>query len=245
MSKLPVALVTGSSRGIGAVIAQKLAQSHHVLVNYTTSEVRAQAVVDSIHSAGGSAELCAFDVSDPAAVDLQFEAIAKKHGALAVLVNNAGITIDSLLLRLKNEDLDRMIDIDLKGAIYCTRAAVKGMMKARSGSIIQIGSVIGEMGNAGQSAYAAAKAGLIGFSKSVAREMGSRQIRVNVITPGFIETEMTQGLTDAQKEAILRTIPLGFLGSSEDVAELVAFLASPASRYLTGQVIGVNGGMYM
>lgn len=246
MSKLPIALVTGASRGIGAVIAQKLAiKNHHVLVNYASSEARAQAVVDSIRAAGGSAELCPFDVSDPAAVDAQFENIAKNHGALAVLVNNAGITIDSLLLRLKNEDLDRMLDIDLKGAIYCTRAAVKGMMKSRAGSIIQVSSVIGEMGNAGQSAYAAAKAGLIGFSKSVAREMGSRQVRVNVITPGFIETEMTQGLTDAQKEAILRTIPLGFLGSSEDVAELVAFLASPASRYLTGQVIGVNGGMYM
>lgn len=245
MSKLPVALVTGASRGIGAVIAQKLAQNHHVLVNYASSETRAQSVVDAIRASGKSAELCAFDVSDPAAVDAQFETVAKNHGALSVLVNNAGITIDSLLLRLKNEDLDRMLDIDLKGAIYCTRAAVKGMMKARSGSIIQIASVIGEMGNAGQSAYAAAKAGLIGFSKSVAREMGSRQVRVNVVTPGFIETEMTQGLTDAQKEAILRTIPLGFLGSSEDVAELVAFLASPASRYLTGQVIGVNGGMYM
>jgi 3-oxoacyl-[acyl-carrier protein] reductase len=160
-------------------------------------------------------------------------------------VNNAGITIDGLLLRLKDDDLDRTLDVDLKGAIYCTRAAAKQMMRARTGSIIQISSVIGEMGNAGQSAYSAAKAGLIGFTKSVAKELGSRNVRANVITPGFIATEMTQDLTEAQKEGMLRNIPLGFVAEPEDVANVVAFLASASSRYITGQVIGVNGGLYM
>jgi 3-oxoacyl-[acyl-carrier protein] reductase len=169
----------------------------------------------------------------------------KKHGTVAVLVNNAGVTIDGLLMRMKDEDLDKTLSIDLKGAIYTTRAATKQMMRARTGSIIQISSVIGEMGNAGQAAYSAAKAGLIGFSKSVAKELGSRAVRVNVVTPGFISTDMTGALTEAQKEAILRSIPLGYLGEPEDVASLVAFLASPGSRYITGQVIGINGGMYM
>jgi len=148
-------------------------------------------------------------------------------------------------MRLKNEDLDKTSDVDLKGAIYCTRAATRAMMRARAGSIIQISSVIGEMGNAGQSAYSAAKAGLIGFTKSVAKELGSRGVRANVITPGYIATDMTQDLTQDQKEAILRNIPLGFVGEPEDVANVVAFLASSASRYITGQVLGVNGGMYM
>jgi 3-oxoacyl-[acyl-carrier protein] reductase len=178
-------------------------------------------------------------------VDEKFDWIAKNRGQLKVLVNNAGITIDGLIVRLKDEDLDKTLDVDLKGAIYCSRAATKTMMRAREGSIIQIASVVGEMGNAGQSAYAAAKAGLIGFSKSVAKELGSRQVRCNVVTPGYIDTEMTGALTEAQKEAILRTIPLGFFGSTADVAALVSYLASPASRFITGQVIGVNGGMYM
>jgi len=160
-------------------------------------------------------------------------------------VNNAGVTVDSLLIRMKNHDLDKTLDIDLKGAIYCTRAAAKQMMRERSGSIIQISSVVGESGNAGQSAYAAAKAGLIGFTKSVAKELASRHVRVNVVAPGFVSTDMTGALTDTQKEAILQTIPLGFFGAPEDISSLVAFLASPMSRYITGQVIGVNGGMYM
>jgi 3-oxoacyl-[acyl-carrier protein] reductase len=162
-----------------------------------------------------------------------------------VLVNNAGINVDSLIIRLKDEDLDRVMNVDLKGAIYCTREAAKQMMRARKGSIIQISSVIGEMGNAGQAAYSAAKAGLLGFSKSVAKELGSRGVRVNVITPGFIATEMTESLTEDQKQAIVRNIPLGAIGLPEDIAGSVAFLASEDSRYITGQVIGVNGGMYM
>ncbi len=244
--KKPLALVTGASRGIGAAIATRLAQDgFEVLINYTSNEKKAQTVLDHIHSLGGTGELCGFDVSDSEQVDEKFESILKTKGPLRTLVNNAGITIDSLLLRLKNEDLDKTISVDLKGAIYCTRAAAKQMMKERQGSIIQISSVVGESGNSGQSAYAAAKAGLLGFSKSIAKELGTRQIRVNVVTPGFISTDMTGALTEAQKEAILRNVPLGFFGEPQDIASLVAFLASPSSRYITGQVIGVNGGMYM
>ncbi|NDD90753.1 3-oxoacyl-[acyl-carrier-protein] reductase [bacterium] len=246
-TKKPLALVTGASRGIGASIARKLAaEGFHVLVNFASSQEKAQKVVDSILSAGGSAELCGFNVASSEAVDEAFDKVTKAHGApLSVLVNNAGITIDGLLARLKDEDLDKTLDVDLKGAIYCTRAASRGMMRARAGSIIQISSVIGEMGNAGQSAYSAAKAGLIGFTKSVAKELGSRGVRANVITPGFIATEMTQDLTEAQKEGMLRSIPLGFVAEPEDVANVVAFLASSSSRYITGQVIGVNGGLYI
>jgi 3-oxoacyl-[acyl-carrier protein] reductase len=242
----PIAMVTGGSRGIGASIALRLAkEGHHVVINYASNESKAKEVLDQITAQGGSGELCGFDVGNPSQVDEKFETLAKTKGPIRVLVNNAGITIDSLLIRMKEEDLDRTLSIDLKGAIYCTRAAAKQMMRERQGSIIQISSVVGESGNAGQSAYAAAKAGLIGFSKSVAKELASRHVRVNVVAPGFISTDMTGALTETQKEAILRSVPLGFFGAPEDVASLVAFLASPSSRYITGQVIGVNGGMYM
>lgn len=241
-----LAMVTGASRGIGAAIALRLAKDgFYVFLNYSSNESKAREVLDQITREGGAGELCGFDVSNADQVDEKFEEIAKTKGPLKVLVNNAGITIDSLLIRLKNEDLDKTLSIDLKGAIYCTRAASKQMMRQRDGSIIQISSVVGESGNAGQSAYAAAKAGLIGFSKSVAKELASRQVRVNVVAPGYIATDMTGALTDAQKEAILRSVPLGFFGAPEDIASSVAFLASPMSRYITGQVIGVNGGMYI
>lgn len=246
MNSKPIALVTGGSRGIGSEICKRLArEGFHVLINYASNEAKAQEVKVAIEAQGGSADLCGFDVSESTQVDERFEEMGKKYGPLSVLVNNAGITVDALLLRLKDEDLERTLDIDLKGAIYCTRAAAKQMMRARKGSVIQISSVVGETGNPGQSAYAAAKAGLIGFSKSVAKELGSRQVRVNVVTPGYIQTDMTGALTEAQKEAILRSVPLGFFGAPEDVASVVAYLASPESRYITGQVIGVNGGMYM
>jgi len=242
----PVALITGASRGIGAAVARQLAKDgFHVVLNFASNEAQAKAVLNEITAAGGHGELCGFNVADSALVEEKIAAIGKTHGRLDVLVNNAGITIDSLLIRLKDEDLDKIISVDLKGAIYCSREASKIMMRARTGSIIQIASVIGEMGNSGQAAYAAAKAGLIGFSKSVAKELGNRSVRVNVVTPGFITTDMTDSLTEAQKEAILRTIPLGCLGTPEDVAALVAFLAMNQSRYITGQVIGINGGMYM
>ncbi len=242
-----IALVTGASRGIGACVAQKLAQAgYHVLINYCANEVQASQVLQSILEQGGSAELCPFDVSCSEAVEASFGRMAQHpKGPLQVLVNNAGITVDSLLIRVKDKDLEKTLAIDLKGAMYCTREAAKQMLRHRQGTIIQISSVVGESGNAGQSVYAAAKAGLIGFSKSIAKELANRQIRVNVVSPGFIKTEMTESLTDAQKEAILRNVPLGFLGAPEDVASLVAFLASPCCRYITGQVIGVNGGMYM
>jgi len=243
---LKVALVTGASRGIGAAIAKRLAKDgYHVLINYASSEQKALEVKKSIEATGGKASLLGFDVSNPTQVEESFKSIQKEFGTLSVLVNNAGIAIDGLLLRLKPEDLEKTLSIDLKGAIYCTKEATRIMMKARVGSIIQISSVIGEMGNAGQSAYAAAKAGLIGFSKSIAKELGGRQIRVNVVTPGFITTDMTEALTDAQKEAILPNIPLNSLGQPEDVAALVSFLASSESRYITGQVIGINGGLYV
>ncbi len=240
-----IAIVTGGSRGIGAAICERLAKDEfYVVINYSSNEAKAREVLGRITSQGGSGEICGFNVADSAQVDEKIAALAEK-GSIAVLVNNAGVTIDALLLRLKNEDIDKTLDIDLKGAIYCTRAVTKSMMKAREGSIIQISSVVGEMGNPGQAAYAAAKAGLIGFTKSVAKELGSRSIRCNVVAPGYISTEMTGSLTETQKEAILRNIPLGTLGSTEDVAGLVAFLASPQSRYITGQVIGINGGLYM
>src|SRR3954466_4210616 len=195
MDKKQVALVTGASRGIGAAIASQLArQGFHVLLNYSSNEAKAREVQTRIQADGGKADLCQFDVSNSAQVDEKFDWVAKTFGPLAVLVNNAGITIDGLLLRLKDEDLDRTLSVDLKGAIYCTRAAAKQMMRERKGSVIQISSVIGETGNAGQAAYSAAKAGLIGFAKSIAKELASRSIRVNVVAPGYISTDMTGSL---------------------------------------------------
>jgi 3-oxoacyl-[acyl-carrier protein] reductase len=241
-----IALITGASRGIGAAIAERLAlDGYFVVINFSSSEAKAKEVLNKIEAQGGKGILSRFDVSNSTQVNEAFEAIAKTHGPISVLVNNAGVTIDGLLVRMKDEDLDTTLNVDLKGAIFCTRAAAKQMMRERAGSIVQISSVIAEQGNSGQAAYSAAKAGLIGFSKSVARELGSRGVRVNVITPGFITTDMTQALTETQKEGILRTVPLGYFGTPEDVAHVTAFLASPASRYVTGQVLGVNGGMYM
>lgn len=246
MTQKKVALITGASRGIGAATAKRLAKDgFFVLLNYASSEAKAQALLREITDSGGNGALCPFDVSDPQAVEAQFAKAAESHGPISALINNAGLTIDSLLVRMKDEDLDRVLSVDLKGAIYCTRAAAKQMMRARAGSIVQISSVVAEMGNAGQAAYCAAKSGLIGFSKAVARELAGRGVRVNVVTPGFITTDMTEALTEAQKEAILRGIPLGSFGAPEDVAAAVSFLASPDSRYITGQVLGVSGGMYM
>ena len=241
-----VALVTGGSRGIGAAISRRLAKDgYFVLINFARNESAATEVLAAIKADGGAGALCGFDVSDPVSISGAFKKLTTEYGPLSVLVNNAGITIDSLLMRLREEDLERTLSVDLKGAIFCTKEAVRPMMKAKSGSIIQISSVVGESGNAGQSAYCAAKAGLIGFSKAVAKELASRRIRVNVVTPGFIKTDMTEALTEDQKGSILQTIPLGCLGLPEDVAGVVSFLASSDSRYVTGQVIGVNGGMYM
>lgn len=241
-----LALVTGASRGIGAGIAEKLgAMGYHVLINYVSNEAKAIEVVKKIEASGGSAEPLRFDVSKEEEIVAAFEMIAKKGSPLAVLVNNAGISEDGLILRLKKESLDRTLQTNLVSAVLCSREAAKLMMKARAGSIIQISSVVGEMGNAGQVSYAAAKAGMIGLTKSLAKELASRKIRVNAVTPGYIETDMTGALNDAQKKAITDNIPLGTLGQTTDIAELVGFLAGPSSKYITGQVIGVNGGLYI
>jgi 3-oxoacyl-[acyl-carrier protein] reductase len=240
------ALVTGASRGIGAAIARRLAgDGYRVFLNYQSNEAKAAELRERILADGGHAELCPFDVSAASQVNEKLDWIFKSYGPLSVLVNNAGMTIDNPLLRLRDDDLETVLAVNLKGAIYCTRSAARQMMRERSGSIIQISSITGEMGNAGQCAYAAAKAGLIGFSKSVAKETAGRQVRVNVITPGLIDTDMTQGMGPELREEILRSIPLGRFGEPEDVAGVVSFLASPASRYITGQVIGVNGGLYI
>jgi 3-oxoacyl-[acyl-carrier protein] reductase len=245
-SPKPLALVTGASRGIGAGIAEKLgSMGYHVLINYVSQEARAAEVVAKIEAAGGTAEPLRFDVSKEDEIISAFEQISKKGAPLAVLVNNAGISEDGLILRMKKESLDRTLQTNLVSAVLCSREAAKLMMKARSGSIIQISSVVGEMGNAGQVAYSAAKAGMIGLTKSLAKELASRNVRVNAVTPGYIETDMTGALNDAQKKAITDNIPLGSLGQAMDIAECVGFLAGSGSRYITGQVIGVNGGLYI
>ncbi len=242
----PLALVTGASRGIGAAIAQELAlNGYHVLINYISNEAKAHEVARAIETAGGSSELLRFDVSNEAEVTQAFEQIAKKGAPLQVLVNNAGISEDGLILRLKKESLDRTLQTNLVSAVLCAKEAAKLMMKSRNGSIIQISSVVGEMGNAGQVSYSAAKAGMIGMTKSLARELSSRNIRVNAVTPGYIQTDMTDALTETQKSAITQNIPLGYLGTPQDIAHVVTFLAGPKGRYITGQVIGVNGGLYI
>jgi len=242
-----IAVVTGASRGIGAAIAEQLAQDgFNVGINFKASTLLAERVLTKITSQGGSAFLMPFDIADPAQVEKAFEAVIKEHGPIFALVNNAGVNRDQLILRQSNESIDEMINTNLKGAIYCSREAIKSMMRAKQGgSVVMISSVVGESGNAGQSIYSATKAALLGLAKSLAREVASRQIRVNAVTPGFIHTDMTENLTEPQKEAILRSIPLGTLGEPKDVAQTVSFLTSPASQYMTGQVLGVNGGMYL
>ncbi len=237
-------LVTGSSRGIGAGIARKLAaEGARVAITYSSNPDSAQKVLESLPGEGHIR--LQLNVGDEASVQAAFDEVAKTFGKLDGLVNNAGITRDQLLLRMKTEDFESVINTNLKGAFLCTRAAVKLMIKARTGSIVNITSVIGEMGNPGQSNYAASKAGVEGFTKSVAQEVASRNVRVNCIAPGFIVTEMTDVLTDQQKEAILAKVPLNALGDVEDIASATAFLLSPESKYITGHTLSVNGGLYM
>ncbi len=241
-----VAIVTGGSRGIGKAICEKLAaQGASVAVNYSRSAVEAEAIVAEIKSRGGRAQAYGFDVGSSEAVEGAFKAILTDFGRVDILVNNAGIAVDQLLVRTKDEDWAKTIAINLSGAFYCARAVAKTMMKARSGRIINISSVIGETGNAGQAAYAASKAGLLGLTKSLAKELASRSITVNAITPGYIQTDMTSTIADEYKEKLMAAIPLSRLGSAEDVAEAVLFLALPGSGYITGQILGVNGGMHM
>jgi len=241
-----VAFVTGGSRGIGRAIATALGRGGAtVVIGYAGNEEAAKETCRLIESAGGRAEARRFDVADSAACQAAIEETVKAHGGLHVLVNNAGVAIDQLLVRLKDEDLERQLAINLKAAFYLCRAAARPMMKQRQGSIVNLGSVVGEMGNVGQTAYAATKAGLVGFTKSLARELASRNIRANVVTPGFIDTDMTRELPEEVRAKMLESIPLGRLGSAEEVAAVVAFLASDAASYVTGEVIRVNGGMLM
>jgi len=241
-----VALVTGGSRGIGRAISVELGRGGAtVVVNYAGNEAAARETCALVEAAGGKAEARRFDVADAAACQAVIEETIQAHGGLHILVNNAGVAIDGLLLRLKDEDLDRQIDVNLKSAFYLCRAAARPMMKQRSGAIINLSSVVGEMGNGGQTAYAATKAGLAGFTKSLARELASRGVRANLVSPGFIDTDMTSGLPEDVKAKMLEEIPLGRLGGAEEVAHAVAFLASDRASYITGTTIQVNGGMNM
>jgi 3-oxoacyl-[acyl-carrier protein] reductase len=240
-----IALVTGASRGIGRAILHELARRGAVVVGTATSQSGAVAIGDELSKAGLKGEGLPLNVTDPTQVDGLIEAILTKYGRIDTLVNNAGITRDNLLMRMKDEEWDDIIATNLSSVFRLSRAVLRPMMKARHGRIVSIASVVGVMGNAGQTNYGAAKAGMIGFSKSLAREVGSRNITVNCVAPGFIDTDMTRALPEAQRQALMQHIPLGRLGSVEDIAQATAFLASDAAGYLTGTTLHVNGGMYM
>ncbi len=238
-----IVLVTGASRGIGAAIADELAAHGATVIGTATSENGAKAIGERLAAAGGHGRV--LNVTDPASIDALLDGIASEFGPVSILVNNAGITRDNLLMRMKDEDWQAIIDTNLSSIFRTSKAVMRPMMKARRGRIINIASVIGLVGNAGQANYAAAKAGIIGFSKSLAREVGSRGITVNVVAPGFIDTDMTRELPEAQREQMLGQIALGRLGEPADIARAVAFLAGPAASYITGETLHVNGGMYM
>ena len=238
-----VALVTGASRGIGRAIALLLAERGFKVIGTATSDSGSAAIGEALAPFGGLG--LTLNVTDAAALDAAIDGIVKQHGGLHVLVNNAGITRDMLAMRLKDEDWDAVIDTNLKSVFRACRAAIKPMMKQRFGRIVNITSVVGAAGNPGQANYCASKAGVAGMTRSLAQELGSRNITVNCVAPGFIATDMTEVLPEAQRNALLAKIPLGRLGSPQDIAEAVAFLASPAAGYITGTELHVNGGMYM
>ena len=242
---LSTALVTGGSRGIGRAVAQPLAAAgYQIFLTYVSKPDEAEQTARAILAAGGRARAFRLDVGDSESVAAFFRDEVRERVELAVLVNNAGITKDGLMLRMKDEDFDRVLGINLRGAFLCLREAAKIMSKQRYGRIINISSVVGQMGNAGQVNYSAAKAGLIGMTKSAAKELASRSITVNAVAPGFIETDMTAALSDEARDAYAKAIPLGRLGSAQDVADAVAFLASDKASYITGQILAVNGGLY-
>ena len=240
-----IALVTGASRGIGQAIALELARCGAVVVGTSTSASGAEGIGQKLAAAGAKGAGLALNVNDPQQSEAAVLDVQKRFGDVAILVNNAGITRDNLLVRMKDEEWDEVMTTDLKSVYRLSRLVLRSMMKARYGRIINITSVVGMTGNAGQTNYAAAKAGIIGFSKALAREVGSRNITVNCIAPGFIDTDMTRALSEQQRGALIQTIPLGRLGRPEDVAAAVAFLASPAADYVTGCTLHVNGGMFM
>ncbi len=240
-----IALVTGASRGIGLAIADALGHAGAVVAGTATSDAGAEAISKRFQAAGIQGLGLRLDVTDGASVGHTVKAVTEAYGAPTIIVNNAGINRDNLLMRMKDEEWESIIQTNLGSLYRVSKACLRGMMKAKRGRIINIGSVVGSLGNAGQTNYAAAKAGLLGFTKSLAREVGSRGITVNAVAPGFIATDMTQGLPEAQREALINNIPLARLGSPEEVAAVVLFLASPAAAYISGETIHVNGGMYM
>jgi len=238
-----VALVTGATRGIGQAIARALAEQGATVVGTATSEAGAQTISEALAPFGGRGVV--LNVTDATAIDALLDSLLKEHGGPHILVNNAGITRDNLAMRLKDDDWSDVLDTNLSAVFRLSRGVIRGMMKARWGRIINVTSVIGSSGNAGQANYAAAKAGVAGMSRALAKELGSRNITVNCVAPGFIDTDMTRGLGEAQTAALLQQIPLARLGAPEDVAHTVAFLASPQAGYITGSTLHVNGGMYM
>lgn len=240
-----VAVVTGASRGIGRAIAAELARQGATVIGTATSQTGAQAITDWLQQGGFKGRGAVLNVAEAASVDALLKDVESKEGPITVLVNNAGITRDNLLMRMKAEEWEEILNTNLGSVYRLSKGVLRGMMKARRGRIINIASVVGVMGNAGQTNYAAAKAGIIGFSKSLAREIGSRNITVNVVAPGFVATDMTAQLPAEQQQQLVQQIALGRLGSPEDIAHAVAFLASPAAGYITGETLHVNGGMYM
>lgn len=241
-----IVLVTGASRGIGKEIALAFAKEGvYVIVNYSGSEQRAKEVVEKMQAVGGNGEIYQCDVSDGTQVKTMIDSIVERHKKIDIIVNNAGITRDNLLMKMTEKDFDDVIDINLKGAFHTAKSAIRYMMKQRSGKIINISSIVGVVGNAGQINYSASKAGLLGLTKSLAKEVASRGITVNAVAPGFIETEMTAVLSEAVVEGMMKNIPLKKFGKPEDIANVVLFLASEKADYITGQTIEVNGGMNM
>jgi 3-oxoacyl-[acyl-carrier protein] reductase len=241
-----VALVTGASRGIGSAVAIALARGGaHVVLNYHQNREAAQQTLQQITAAGGEGEIAQFDVANENQVEEAVKRIVDLRSKIDILVNNAGVTSDGLLVRLKLEDWDQVVGTNLKGTVLCTKAVSRSMIRRRYGRIVNLSSVVAQMGNAGQSLYAATKAGILGFTRAVAREVASRGVTVNAVAPGFIETEMTGKLSAELRKNFLESIPAGRFGTCAEVAEVVAFLAGPSAGYITGQVVNINGGLYM